>query len=128
MSRTVQVRRGPSSTAARARKPRATQKMERVSVKRAGSVVCGEGAKGCQQQRDPGGALPADLACQAGNEQAGNEIDDGLQIQHGAIVRQPEEGKTEGQKRGIAGEAHQRGLNGGKHRTRGPQSGRRCRG
>ena len=41
------------------------------------------------------------------------EVDQGLQVQHGLIVGYAEEGKTEGQKCRVAGQAHQGGLDGG---------------
>ena len=83
---------------------------------RGGDVIGGEGAERRQQQRDPAGAWPADLRRQAGNEQAGAEVDERLQVQHGVIVCHAEDSKAEGQKCRVAGQAHQCGLNGGQAR------------
>ena len=55
-------------------------------------------------------------SCQAGNEQAGAEVDERLQVQHRVIICHAEERKAERQKSRIAGQAHQRRLDGGEAR------------
>ena len=81
---------------------------------RSSGVIGGEGAERRQDQRTPAGALDRRFCRQAGNEQASPQIDDRLQVQHGVIVRHAKDSKTEGQKRRVAGQAHQRRFNGGR--------------
>ncbi len=78
-----------------------------------GGVGGGERAEGGEQQGDPGGTRTTDIACQACDEQAGNEVDQRLQVQDSLIIGHAEESKTEGKKCRVAGQAHQGGLDGG---------------